>query len=48
MSNKITAVLSFDALSPEAAEALKSEYDKFEARQNPQLLERAQWISLYF
>ena len=48
VSSKVTAVLSFDALTQQAAQTLKQQYEQFLENKNKKLLQRAAWISLYF
>lgn len=48
LSSKITGVLCFDALTSSAAEALSAEFELMKKGEGEQLLDCAQFVSIYF
>jgi hypothetical protein len=46
-SSKVAAVLSFDALTKDAAEVLKEQYELFKQNAADRLLDRAALVSLF-
>jgi hypothetical protein len=48
VSSKVTAILAFDALSPDAASVLEKQFELYRINKNDKMLDRAAYVSLYF